>query len=167
MKRAIIIVVTCLVGNVAHAEDRDPDTALELTVGGSAAAVAFAIPAGNTTTAEWRTGLPLLICAELAPTIGHLYAGDYLSPGLFMRVAGGGLLALGFNDPLYKPSDGVGLSTSGGIAVLAGLGLSIGGIVYDIATARSATRRTNAHHVDVMPTAYTGASTGVGLVGAF
>jgi hypothetical protein len=166
-----VILASLVVARVAHGNDRDPNTALGLSIAGSVVAVGLIIPAGNTNRLEWKTGLPLLVGAELAPSIGHVYAGDYLSAGLLTRLAGGGLIVLGAADPFPRNHNSFSLeplSPLGGMCLLVGLGLTIAGTAYDVATSPAAARH-HAHHRDIapaiMPTPH--GAPGFGLAGTF
>lgn len=170
MKATAVLAACLLASSVAHADERDPDTALELSVAGTAVAVGIAIPTGNLHNSDWKLGLPLLAVIDVVPSVGHFYAGDYLSPGLIARVVGSGMLVVGLADP-FDHGDNFDIASGPGRALgLGGLSLMIGGIVWDLATSRREARRYNAHHVEVLPTALVtdhGPVAGLGLGGRF
>ena len=96
-----------------------------------------------------------LALAEVLPSAGKAYAGDYVPPGLVARAAGGGLLVLGLADP-WGPASGSEqlFSRPARAAVVVGVLATIGGTVYDVATSASSAREYNAdsHHVQIVPT---------------
>jgi hypothetical protein len=169
MKSITAIVVLCLSVSAARADERDPDTALVLTAGGTAVAVGIAIPAGSLHMKDWQVGVPLLAAIEVVPSVGHFYGGDYVSLGLAARVVGGGLLVLGLADPFHHDSFEI-TTTPAQILGMSGVALTIGGVIWDFATASSAARRYNKQHVDLLPTSLAtahGSVAGVALGGQF
>jgi hypothetical protein len=164
-----VIALSLLAPSIARAEERDPDTALQLSIVGTLTAVVVAIPAGDLHNSDWKIGLPLLAAIEVLPSAGHIYAGDYVSPGLVGRVAGGGLLVLALADPFHH--DGLEIVSDTARTVgLGGLALMVGGTIYDVVSARSAARRYNARKLELAPTAFATANgpvAGVGLGGRF
>jgi hypothetical protein len=180
---------------VAHAEPapKSEDVALWLSAGGALTSAALAgvggllalatddncfggncPPARHPTLnkvgeAMFTTGV---LTSALTPMLGEWYANKYLTAGLGLR-AGGAVLALigsyrgctcGIEAPLHDPNYGL---------IGVGLAVYVGGVVYDVATARSVTRDYNASHplhVTVVPTTIaqrSGQSYGFGVAGSF
>ncbi len=172
-----VVAAAALACSVAGAEPapsgpRDEDVASSLTILGSVGAVFLVGAAGNHTSAEWKPAAAELAGAVVAPAIGHIYAGDWLSPGLGMRVAGAGLLVLGaynWSRPSGNSSQ-IELSPVGGMLIAGGLVSLATGVIYDIATSRRAVRRYNREHATIVPTALataTGVAPGLALAGGF
>jgi hypothetical protein len=118
----------------------------------------------------------------IGPSVGHAYGENrFWTAGMTMRV--GGLVIAGGGGLLLSAADaeaGIGCveadcsrndSHTLQYAVIAtGAALFVGGAIYDVATAGSATDRYNASHVTVAPTAIAsahGAVAGVGIGGTF
>lgn len=175
MKTLALAAIAALAGT-AHAEPVDPrdeDVALGATIAGTVGAGVLLGIAGGHTSAEWRPAAVELAAAVIAPTFGHVYAGDYLSPGLGLRVAGAGLLALGVYDwslPYHTSSPTLEFSPVGGWLILGGIAAFTTGTIYDIATSRREARRYNREHAMVVPMPMAtpdGPAAGMGLAGRF
>jgi hypothetical protein len=171
MKPVALALVALLLPSTARAEDtselpRDPDNALYLSLVGTAAAAMLLVPVGGMKNEDWKVGLPMFALAELLPSAGQVYAGNYISGGLVTRLVGGSMIVLAIKDPFE--SDQIVSSEARAFAISGAL-LTIGGTVYDIATARSAARRYNANQVRVSPALATdeGLAPGLALAGAF
>ncbi len=138
------------------------------------------IAGSGSSPAHWRqdvgTGIAWVGVASLpfAPSFGHWYAGDYLTPGLGLRALGIGLFVGGaanftlrfdcadIDCPPAKDN------TLGGTLMLLGIASYTTGWIYDVATADRAAREYNRDHatrLSVAPTAIrTGSATSYGLV---
>lgn len=116
-----------------------------------------------------------LVVSAIGPTTGHIYAGQIWSTGLGLRLLGGGFLLIGAADvkhPAYSDEidiDGVGL-----VAFAAGALLYLGGSIWEISTAGSATSAYNrAHDTRAIGLSLTpirgraGDAPGLALVGGF
>lgn len=135
-------------------EPRSPEGATMIAVSGTLAGILVAAEVGDMKTNEWRTAIPLFALAEVLPSAGKIYAGDYLSPGLVTRVAGGSLIVLALADPFERTGDEW-FSSEARAAAAIGVLATLGGTVYDIATSARSAREYNAdhgHHVQVVPT---------------
>ncbi len=185
VKLALALVLVSLVsGSVARAEpttdSADPDTALRLSIIGSAFPIA-AIGIGTLVGIEGArapirdVGTVFAVGGALigivTPAIGDFYARRWLSPGIAMR-AGGliveyiGLVKAFSNDigdcadpgPCHRSAATIGL-------IAGGAALYLGGVVLDVVGAPAAAREWNARHdVQLVPTAFkTQSSTAPGL----
>ncbi len=176
-KPVVAAAALVLASSVAGAEPapsgpRDEDVATNLSILGSIGAVFLVGAAGDHTAAEWKPAAVELAGAVVAPAIGHIYAGDWLSPGLALRVAGAGLAALGayeWSRPYGDPSK-IEFSPVGGVLIAGGVVALATGAIYDIATSRRVVRRYNREHATIVPTALatpSGITPGLALAGRF
>jgi hypothetical protein len=121
-----------------------------------------------------------LASAALTPSLGEIYAGDYVTIGMAVRVAAAGLATYALvNKTETKTCDDAMMSSqqctnlSGpGIAILGVAAIAfIGGMAYDVGDAGPAVDRYNrSHGVMIAPTALatpTGPAPGLALAGAF
>ena len=180
---AILFTATVLTSQVAHADDtgpRDRDTALLWSAGGTAAsAVVFAAGVKQDNLGLIALGsLSLLV----TPSFGEWYAGQYLTVGMGIRVAGaavafGGLIR-GMDCGGWSGKDCSAAQMSASdrdFKVLVGIGLAAyaGGALYDIVTAPRAADAYNARHrpqFQLTPTVLnppSGPAYGVGIGGSF
>ena len=173
MKGPAFVLATITVARVASAdprtEPRSPDLALVLSAGGvvlsSATIAASEVPRGGN-----GALLVVGVCGlAISPSIGHLYAADYLTWGAGLRLASPLLIYIGSRMSCVNP-DGDGCTRPGdGQLVMYGLGVGVfaAGIIYDLVTARSAARRYNREHaVTIAPTPVAGGY-GLTVVGQF
>lgn len=163
----------------AHA-DKSRETAQYLSGGASAVSGAvlalgfLAAPEGKTfNTPVLYTGLAL---ATVTPSLGELYAGEWFTPGMGIRIASAGLAVYAIQNeqetvrcdtassstqPMCKELGGTGIALVG----LAAIGF-IGGMWYDSLDAGDAIDRWRSRHgIVVSPTV--GPSTGLSLAGSF
>ena len=180
MKLACLAAATALLASTAaHADTpeggKDENTALLLSLGGTAASVALVVAGANSEGSNGDSLVTIgLLSSLVTPSFGHWYAGDYFTAGMGMR-AGGGLLAIvGLGQALgcafAEESDSSCNGDSGAAFMLLGVGLYAGGTIYDIATAPSAARRWNEHHLQLSPMMVSSGAhsgMGVGLGGTF
>lgn len=153
---------------------KSEDTALDLSLGGTAASVAIAaigIGTDNAPLALLGVGSSLL-----TPSLGEWYAGKGLTAGMGIRAASALAVVVGFGQALscIDTDDSCRTPGSAGVLMVGGLLGYAGGAIYDIATAKRTVREYNAAHgfsVTIAPTAMrtsSGQSTmGVGLSGTF
>lgn len=169
--RASIALVVVLATTVAHAEPaevehvekKDTATALVLSLGGTAAAVSmFAV--------GYRTDQPALlaggaITALAAPSFGHIYAGEYVTPGTIVRFCGAGLALAGLVAAMSHWDSPGGTPDYAGVLAITGGSLFAAGSLYDIVTAPKAVRRYNEKHaISLSPSVVSsGGPAGVGL----
>ncbi|MGE5183342.1 MAG: hypothetical protein ACM31C_14830 [Acidobacteriota bacterium] len=165
-------------------EPRSPRTARLLSGAGplmslGVVAVGGLVAGAGSNPAHWRQDLGAGIAwvgvasLPLAPSFGHWYAGDYLTPGLGLRALGIGLFVGGAANYTLRidcadldcpPAKD---NTLGGTLMLLGLVSYTTGWFYDVATAGRAAREYNRGHsrLSIAPTAIRGASaTSYGLV---
>lgn len=171
MKLAAVALAALLVPSLARAEVddpdiRDPSNALALSLAGTFVGAVVLIPTADMHNEDWKIGIPMLALAEVLPSAGHFYAGDYVSPGLVSRLVGGALIVVALKDPFE--SDQI-VSSNARALGISGMLLTLGGTVYDIATAGREARRYNERHVRVTPAIATsdGLSPGFAVAGDF
>jgi len=136
---------------VTQPGDKDPNTALALSLGGTVGSIALLSLGSNSDSGAMTTAGSLGLW--LAPSFGHWYAGEGWTKGLSLRVGGSAAAVVGvmwvFTSCVTAvDSDGGGSDDScgsGGWALaVGGTAAFVGGMVYDIATAPGAARRHNA-----------------------
>lgn len=167
---------------------KDAGVAIGLSVGGTAASIGLIAAGANMSD---RAGGPGLVTAGVlslivTPALGEIYSGKYFTPGMGMRLAGGGLAVIGAMEALSHLCFGNfdnGTSTDSSCSsnatpdyfpvTMLGIGaaLAVSGTIYDIATAGTAAEHwNNAHHLALAPTmipSTTGPTAGVALGGVF
>jgi hypothetical protein len=149
-------------------DDESPATALMLSIAGNVVPT-VALVAGSHANSDgllWFSAIGSL----LLPSMGHWYAGDYLTPGLGIRAAGVVLAGLGSSAVFDSCASSCG-SAAGYAGILAGVTLFIAGAVYDGVTAGDAARSYNTkHHLQLAPTMVNDgmhSNVGLGLGGTF
>ncbi len=177
MRAIIVLVALALVVPAAHAERKDKKTAVVISgVGtGASAAVfltAFVLAKQNGGDVNLRLVLVGLGSAVFTPSLGHWYAGRYLTIGLGVRAAAAGLATWG----VLNYSQTVRCNTfeymecknlKGGAIVVLGLSAIafVGGAAYDFKTLDESVDRYNAKFAitpTILPT--TSGPPGAGLV---
>lgn len=103
----------------------------------------------------------------LGPSLGHVYAGEYLTGGLALRAAGMAVAILGYREASRCSSVGDCHMTAGATGVVLGLGAFAAGALWDIATASRAADRWNARHGLTIAPVVTDDGAGVSLAGSF
>jgi hypothetical protein len=96
-----------------------------------------------------------LASALITPSLGQIYAGEYITIGMAARVLGVGIGTYGLThytevtpcDPGHAPTDTCRHIDSGAIPFLGLAAIAfVGGMAYDVADASSAVQRWNEHH---------------------
>ena len=174
---SLLVALSIAAASPAHAqpapqpdESKSEASALALSIAGTLGSAgllgAGVASAGNGHVAMLGVGA---LASVVGPSIGHIYAGEYLTAGLVTRVVGMAAFALGAS--VIVNCDDEGCDTVPGTLMLVGAGVYLAGAIYDIATAPRAARRWNAkHHVWVMPTVVgptTHATIGLGFSATF
>jgi hypothetical protein len=143
---------------VAHAdppEPKDPDHALMLSLGGTAASAALLVVGATSDRPELAT--VGAVSSLFTPSLGEWYAGKRLTAGMAIRVASLGVGLVGFFDA-YHCSWGDAnctnsVSAGDKVLLVGGLVGYAAGTIYDIVDAPSSARDYNrAHTPAVMPT---------------
>jgi hypothetical protein len=186
---ALTVALTAAATSVAHAQapgetspdapassdvgPKDPNTALMLSLGGTAASAALVI-AG----AQGKDGGGLIMAglatSLVTPSLGEWYAGKPLTAGMGIRAASAVVTVVGLSASL-QCLDAAGechTDASAGYLLAGGLIGYAAGTVYDIATAPSAAREYNRNHAirlqPAMLRAPSGSTTmGIGIGGSF
>jgi len=144
---------------------KDPHVALLLAALGSAASVAIVGAAARDHGHHFAAFAALSVSSVLIlPSAGHFYSGRFFTAGMLTRSIGISIAAAGVMVLIGSEGD------TGGTALLAGLIVSAGGAVVDLATApHEAEAYNDAHRVRVKPVAmhFKTGGYGVGLGGAF
>ena len=177
---ALLLILACATAradDTSRPDDKSPDTAKYLSGGASAVSGAVLLyaflepPLGQPFNRPvLYTGLGL---AAITPSLGEFYAGEYITPGLGIRIAAAGLAvyamqnetekvtcdtASSFSDPKCTQLKGAGIALVG----VAAIGF-IGGMWYDALDAGDAVGRwRKRHNIVVAPTA-----NGVAFAGSF
>ena len=121
---------------------RSENTALALSLGGTAASVAmFGIGLGTDNESLAMAGA---LSSFITPSLGHWYADDLLTAGMGIRAAGVGSMLIGLAESFGCWGNDEGCDTGrADTLIYLGAGAYVAGTVYDIATARSAARERN------------------------
>jgi hypothetical protein len=165
---------------VAHADPtesgdrgpKDPTTALELSLGGTAASGALlGIGIGANNGGMIAAGV---LSSLVTPSLGEWYAGKPVTLGMGLRAASAFVLLAGLSESLkcLDETDCTNNTQAAGALVLGGLVGYAGGTIYDIALAPSAARDFNREHqIHLAPTYMRtpsgNATMGVGIGGTF
>jgi hypothetical protein len=188
---ALTAVLTVAATSVAHADEppmapleqpssdvgpKNPDTALMLSLGGTAASAGLVLAgiSGHDNGGLITAGL---VSSLVTPSLGEWYAGKPLTAGMGIRAASAVVTIYGVAESL-KCLDFEGSDTSchesdaAGYLLAGGLIGYAAGTIYDIATAPSAARAYNREHaIRVQPSVIrtpAGSTTmGVGIGGSF
>jgi hypothetical protein len=165
----------------ADEEPRSPDTALALSIGGTAASLALlgagAAEHGSAGARLAEIGVASLV---LTPSLGEYYSGTVLTPGLGLRIAApiAGLIvgAIATEALPCRPLDGGEFCEPNVGGIWAGIAVATGvfatGVGYDIATAPREARRYNRAHTGatIVPAPIRGSTSsgyGLAIVGRF
>jgi len=179
---------TLLTAGLAHADDvvmapgntppvssdvgpKSPDTALMLSLGGTAASAALVLAGG----ASNDGGLVAagLLSSLVTPSLGEWYAGKPLTLGMGVRVASAAAEMYGLAEAFSCwDSCSSGDNNTAGVLIIGGLVGYAAGTIYDIADAPSSAReynRAHAWHITpaMMRTPSGNTQLGVGIGGSF
>ena len=149
-------------------EEKSEQTALGLSLLGTIAPVALLIGAAKADQPELATAgaIGMLV----GPSLGHWYAGRYVTGGMLVRGGGTALMLAGVVRAIGSLDCEERCSDDGGVLMAAGAVMFVGGTLYDLATAGRAARAWNEQHLDLGPTVVRGASgpvPGFGVAGSF
>jgi hypothetical protein len=161
-----VVLALVLVGGLAHAEKRR-STAQILSGVGTGASSALVLSAFAVTDKRDPVNMPLLYTglatSLVTPSLGQIYVGDYITPGMGVRALAVGVAVFAVEHEQRTVdcagSFGQCQELSGNAVVLLGLAAIayIGGTAYDVADAADAVDRYNQRHgVLVTPTALAG-----------
>lgn len=175
---ALTLVASVATASVAHADPGDegpksPDTALELSLGGTLASGAmFAVGVSSNNGGLAMAGLATSL---VTPSLGEWYAGKPLTAGMGIRLLSAGVEIAGLAEA-FKCIDAEGNCSNdngaAGILIFGGLAGYAVGTIYDIADApRTAREYNRAHSWQITPTVMRTPSgdtkMGVGIAGSF
>jgi hypothetical protein len=152
----------------AHADDsKSPEAAFALSATGALISVGLLGYAAHIAPGAEADRLALGAGASLivTPSLGQVYAGNYLTVGLGARVGGAALMVLGYHAASCGET-GDCSPQLGAASLIAGAGVFIAGVLWDVATAPRAARRWNERHLTLTPT-ITGDRAGLAIGGAF
>lgn len=172
-KVVLILVLACA---MAHADDKSRETAAYLSGGGAAVSGAVLLTSFLTTPKGEVFNDPVLYTglglAVVTPSLGELYAGEWFTPGMAVRIASAGLAVYAVRNEeatvtcdtaatfgeTCKQLKGAGVALVG----VAAIGF-IGGMWYDALDAGDAVARWRKRHgIVVTPT-----TNGIALAGQF
>jgi hypothetical protein len=183
MSKLLILTVTTAAlctATVAHADPsdagdqgpKDPTTALELSLGGTAASGALLAIGIEANSGPMIAGG--LLSSLVTPSLGEWYAGKPVTLGMGIRGASAIVLLAGLSESLkcLDETDCTNDNKAAGELLIGGLIGYAGGTIYDIATAPSAARDFNREHqIHLAPTYMRSpsgnATMGVGIGGTF
>lgn len=164
-----------LTGPAAMGETpKSENTALALSLGGTAASAALVIAGGQSNNGGMITAG--LLSSLVTPSLGEWYSGTLVTPGMGIRAASAVATVVGFAQAMkcFDADGDCHTPDSAGVLLFGGLIGYAGGAIYDIATAPSAARRYNQRHglqLTLAPTPLrtpSGQATmGVGIGGTF
>ena len=143
----------------AHADDKSEDTAKYLSGGGAAVSGAILLAAFLDPPLGQPYNAPLLYTglatAAITPSLGELYAGEWFTPGMGIRIAAAGLAVFAVQNEMDTVTcDTASMSgqtchqlKGAGVALMgvAAIGF-IGGMWYDALDAGDAVRRWRSRH---------------------
>lgn len=184
---SLVVAATALSASPARADegDKNPRTAQALSgvgAGVSSAVIlsAFLVGDGTTYRGDWTPGhvnMPLLYAglgvSMISPSIGEMYAGQYLTWGEGVRVGAAVMALIGVeqNEPTRceisdDPRSQCEAITKTGVVLLSLAAIAyVGGVAYDVLDADEAAERHNTHNLMFTPTAnMAGGTTSVGLL---
>lgn len=183
MTPRLAVALVLLTARLASADPEDtksPEVGLALSAGGTAASLGLLVgglaisagPAGNRGLGIATVGF---LGTLVTPSFGEWYAGKYLTAGLGLRLLGTAVATIGvstlkicFDDCGGEHTD----NSDAGAEIVLGLATYAAGIIWDVASAPSTVRESNARrHTVITPSIVTspsgGAAYGVGLAGSF
>jgi len=153
------------------ADDKDPNVALGLSLGGTALSIGMFVVGAKTNSDQLVVAG--LLSSAITPSIGEWYAGEYLTWGMGIRAAGASMAIVGFAEA-FCFDDCQGKNQSPGEALFAIGAIGYGaGMIYDIVHAPAAAKKHNDRQrakLMVTPAAYptsTGPVPGVMVGGSF
>jgi hypothetical protein len=174
--RKLLVIVALFACATAHAE-KNRNTAFALSAGGAGISGALVISAFVVSDNHEPLNKPLLytglVSLVITPSLGQMYAGKWLAPGMIMRVGAAGLMGYGasLQDTTIcddgSPGPCKSINQTG--VVLIGLGViaAIGGASWDVRDAPHAADRYNQTHFAVAPTIMPTGAPGLSIAGYF
>jgi len=175
MRALVIVAGLALVASPAHAEKKKK-TAIALTAAGTGFSGGLVLASFLVHPQAGEANKPLLYTglgtSVVTPSLGHFYAGRYLTIGMGIRAAALGLAAYGISQNQDQPCDidpteNCPTLTGRGFTVLALATIAyIGGVAYDVRTTPDSVEHYNRYHVQLMPLA-THNSGGLAIGGRF
>lgn len=170
MRVVLAFVFTVALTTTARADepnDKSPTGAILLSSTGTLAAYLTFVHAVDATDSSRDLRIGISAAAWIAlPSLGHLYAHDWLSKGLVIRTLGLAGIALGTRQTCEDAPCG------GDFLIIASIGAVITGTIWDLASAPSAADEYNASHAHttLAPAVLTppsGPVVGLGINGTF
>jgi hypothetical protein len=171
MRVVLVLLGLSIFSGQAQADDRSPEVAACLAVGGTAASIAIGTAADTASPGPLRTtGLVLAYTGlVVGPSFGHLYAGENAHALRWSMIRALSLAAL--SSGLYLVFDGPDDRFGAGLALtgVGATGLAIG-LTWDLVDARRAAERANRRDeqtsLALVPLARTNTG-GIALIGTF
>lgn len=150
-----------LAAPVARAEERkDESTAFALSATGTLISTVLLAQAAHTQSDGYFHAAALGLA--IAPSLGHWYAGEYLSGGMVARAGGAALVVIG------SQIDGCEDACDAGMALMmGGAATFVAGVLWDVATAPKAARSWNKRHEISITPSLTSDGGGLSLGGSF
>ena len=175
--RALVLVVltVSLATTTAHAE-KSKRTATILAASGTAVASVLVVSSVLVHPQSEEVYKPTLYTglglALVTPSLGHFYAGRYLTIGMGIRAAAAVLAGIGFSQKKDAachddPRSNCPIVTGGGLVLISLAAIAgIGGIAYDVQDAPDAVESYNRRHAMLTPVANPHGA-GLALIGEF
>lgn len=149
-------------------EEKSEQAALGLSLLGTIAP--FMVTVAAVSSDQPELALAGAVGMLIGPSLGHWYAGQYVTGGLLIRGAGAALVLGGLVQALDDFGCEGSCGSEGATLALAGAAVFIGGTLYDLATAGRAAREWNEKHLDMGPmvvSSVSGPVAGLGVAGSF
>jgi hypothetical protein len=177
MKRLAVVTLLVVMTVSAHAEGRKRSTAQALSGVGVGVSSGLFLSAFLVLQDNHEVNRPLLysglFSAAITPSLGELYAGEWLTIGMGVRTAAAALAAYGVTQTDEVRCIAPGVQTcqelNGKAIVFLGLAAIafVGGAAYDVMDADEAVDRYNAKHSVVVAPSVFPSGGGVELIGTF
>lgn len=173
--RSALVVAVLLAAAPAHAE-KSEKVASALAGTGTGIASALVLSSFLVHPQDEQVYLPTFYAgiglSVFAPSLGHFYAGRYLTIGMAIRAGAAGIAAIGLGQKQdgacdANPRDNCPTITGGGLTLISLAAIAyIGGVAYDVRDAPNAVEHYNKYHAQLLPTAMPHGG-GLALIGSF
>ena len=174
--RAIVVLVVLALASPVRAE-KSETVSFGLAATGTAVSSTLVVAALLFHGEDDEFNKPVMIAglasSVITPSLGHLYAEQWLTVGMGIRAAAGTLALLGFSRTQPAPcisdrNQNCPTTTGGGLTLVSLAAIAyIGGIAFDVRDSRDAARRYNKKHRAVLAPTAMSHGAGLSLAGRF